>query len=61
MGAWGGGSNTVGAAVAKMQSGLGWSQERKQVVPLEWQAPWMSWPMQCDGHVARGMRAVRGQ
>lgn len=39
----------------------GWSQERKHVVPLERQAPWMSWRMQCDGHVARGMRAVRGQ
>lgn len=35
--------------------------EKKHVVPLEWQAPWMSWRMQCDGHVARGMRAARGQ
>ena len=39
----------------------GWSQERKQVVSLEWQAPLDVMAMQCDGHVARGMRAVRGQ
>ena len=48
--------------MAKMQSGLrggarrgsGWSHQSGR-------HPWMSWPMQCDGHVARGMRAVRGQ